>query len=151
MPYGRSRLTASAQMGDPFLGGLIKGALKIGGRLIGGTPVGAAAGTIAGAILGRKTKGRVPQVQVQAVPGAGIVTKVPGVRGAVQRAIPGGATGFECQPRKKRRRMNPTNVKALRRAVRREEAFIRAATKTGLVAVPKAKRVRRAARPKRRN
>lgn len=151
MPYGRSRLTASSQVGDPFLGGLIKGGLKLGGRLLGGTPIGAAAGTIGGIILGKK--GRVPMVPIQqSRPGVGREPqRVPGARGTIQRILPGGASGFECPPKKKRRRMNPTNIKALRRAVRREEAFIRAAKKTGLVTVPKAKRVRRAARPRRRS
>jgi len=155
MPYGRSRLTASSQMGDPFLGGLIKGIGKVAGKVLGTTPLGAAAGTVAGAIFGRKTS---KAAGVAVVPGAGRVQQipvvnVPGLKGAAQRAIPGGATGLMVggEPRKRRRRMNPTNIKALRRAVRREEAFIRAAKKTGLVTVPKAKRVRRAASPRRRS
>ncbi len=44
------------------------------------------------------------------------------------------------------RRSNPANVRALRRAIRREEGFIRLAKRTGLVALPKARRVRKAAR-----
>jgi hypothetical protein len=38
------------------------------------------------------------------------------------------------------RRTNPTNVRALRRALRREEQFIRLARRTGLVRVPRFKR-----------
>ncbi len=56
------------------------------------------------------------------------VTRVPGLRGKVQRVLPGGATGFQVGPdgvmRKKRRRMNAGNAKALRRAIRRTDAFV---------------------------
>lgn len=48
----------------------------------------------------------------------------PGVVGAVQRALPGGATGFQYR---KRRSMNYTNPKALRRAMRRTDGFVKVA------------------------
>lgn len=47
----------------------------------------------------------------------------PGTRGAIERFVPGGHTGFIDRP--KRRRMDPMNVKALRRATRRLAAFDR--------------------------
>jgi hypothetical protein len=43
------------------------------------------------------------------------------------------------------RRTNPANARALRKALSREEAFIKLARRSGLVALPKARRVRRAA------
>jgi len=148
MPYGRSRLTASAQVGDPFLGGLIKGigkvASKVGGLLPG--PAGILVGGAGGLLAGKKRS--LPGVGSFAPTRRPIDINLPfsGRPGAGITVLGGGEP-----QKKKRRRMNPTNIKALRRAVRREEAFIRAAKKTGLVAVPKAKRVRRAARPRRRS
>ncbi len=44
------------------------------------------------------------------------------------------------------RSMNPANARALRRALRREEQFVRLARRTGLVTVPKARRLRKAKR-----
>lgn len=46
------------------------------------------------------------------------------------------------------RRTNPANASALRRAQRREEGFIRLARKSGLVTIPKSRRVRSAVRKK---
>jgi len=43
------------------------------------------------------------------------------------------------------RRINPANGRAVRRAIRRENAFIGMAVKTGLVKAPRAARVRKAA------
>ncbi len=48
------------------------------------------------------------------------------------------------------RRINPGNGRAVRRAIRRENSFVKLAVGTGLVAVPKAKRVRKAAGKSRR-
>ena len=45
----------------------------------------------------------------------------------MQRMIPGGATGYMVQG--KRRRMNAGNAKALRRAIRRQGAFVNLAKK----------------------
>lgn len=99
---------------------------------------------------------------------------VPGIVGAAQRLIPGGQTGMvTCppgggcppgfRPNKsayflkdgtfvapgsrcvRSRRINPANGKAVRRAIRRENAFIGMAVKTGLVRAPRAARVRKAA------
>ncbi len=120
-------------------------------------------GAIAGAVI---PSPRAPRAFQEPV-------KLPGVRGFFERAIPGGKTGLACPPGAacppgfrlnksayflkdgtfvapgsrcvRVRRMNPANSRALRRGIRREEAFIRLARKTGLVTVPKAKRVRSAA------
>lgn len=46
------------------------------------------------------------------------------------------------------RTINPANGRALRKALRREESFIRVARRSGLVALPKATRTRRKARGK---
>ena len=129
-------------------------------------PVGAIARTI---FDGR---GRpVPVQRLQAVPRPAV--PVPGIVGAAQRFFPGGETGFECPPGAacpkgmrlnksayflkdgtfvmpgtrcvKVRRINAGNGKAVRRAIRRENAFVRLAVGTGLVRVPRAKRVRKAA------
>ena len=56
-------------------------------------------------------------------PPGGIPT--PGLRGKVQRILPGGQTGYY-----KRRRMNVANPKALKRAIRREQGFIKLARRT---------------------
>ena len=50
---------------------------------------------------------------------------VPGIKGKVQRILPGGATGYF-----KRRRMNVANPKALRRAIRRTDGFVKLARRT---------------------
>lgn len=166
MPYMQGLTRAQ---GDPgFFSFLGKGLSAVGGLLPG--PLGAGARAIGGLLAPQRGR------QLQEVPmPPPLRVPVPGVTGAVQRFLPGGATGFvECpgemqcpkgmRPNKSAyflkdgtfvapgtrcvpiRRTNPTNVRALRRAIRREEQFIRLARKTGLVTVPKAKRVRSAAR-----
>lgn len=158
--------------GDPgffsSLGGLIGKVAKF----IPG-PIGAAAGLIFDK-PGDSTF--IPQQPLgpQTVP----ASPVPGFGGAVQRFLPGGKSGFECPPgsecptgfRKNKssyflrdgtfvmpgsrcvriRRINPGNGRAVRRAIRRENSFVKLAVGTGLVAVPKAKRVRKAAGKSRR-
>lgn len=49
----------------------------------------------------------------------------PGVKGTIQRVLPGGSTGYH-----KRRRMNVANPKALRRAIRRTDGFVKLARRT---------------------
>ena len=106
--------------GDPFLGGLIKKGL---GALVG---------------VGKRALGIQPPPTLQLPPGFGVpvmpggqvprgtVTKTKGVKGALQRAIPGGATGFQVTGAR-RRRINPANPKALRRAIRRQDGFVKLA------------------------
>ena len=153
MPYGQS-YGMGAPMGDPFLGGLLKGIVK------GVSTVGRAALSVAGINVAPKPPtSTIPFINPQAAYPAQV--KTPGISGAAQRLIPGGATGYQACPKGyhpdkqtgtrcvRNRRMNPANGQALRRALRREEAFIRLARRTGLVTVPKAKRVRRAASKRR--
>lgn len=121
MPYGMSY---GRMQGDPFLGGLIKGAIKLGKGAIGG-------------VIREFTGGsqvRVPSVQLP-VPASGMgfpgvgqgrIVPTPGLRGLGQRLIPGGQSGYQVVGQK-RRRMNPANPKALRRAIRRQDGFVKLA------------------------
>jgi len=100
--------------GDPGFFGSLFGAAK--GFLTGG-PTGAVSGAISG-FRGRRRRFVRPVTQQE-------ITRVPGIRGAFQRRLPFGATGFEVEGRPRRRRMNAGNAKALRRAIRRTDAFVR--------------------------
>lgn len=113
--------------GDPFLGGLIG---------LAGPLIKKGVGLVAKA-LGKKGMS-VAKVAAPVLIGGGISMmgggpppagqlKVPGVKGAVQRFLPGGATGYEMA---RRRRMNPANAKALRRALRRVSGFAKLAQRT---------------------
>ena len=109
--------------GDPglfgFLGKVAKGALGVVGKL--GIPgISGAAGLASGFIGGRQY----PVSRAAPGPAGFGQMPVPGLRGFGQRLVPGGATGY-MTPR--RRRMNVGNVKALRRAMRRQEGFVRLA------------------------
>ncbi len=117
--------------GDPgffsFIGKAIKGAAGIVSKL--GIPgLSGVAGVIGGAAGRRMPVLRGPPIMGgQAFPGGRqlLQVPVPGVKGRLQRLVPGGATGYMPGPR--RRRMNPANPKALRRAIRRQTSFIRLA------------------------
>ncbi len=156
--------------GDPgffsFLGKIAKGVAGAVGGVIRGGPLGAIPGAV-GAFAQQAPQLPVP-FGVPLPP-----MRVPGVRGLGQRLIPGGETGFICPPgggcpsgfRANKsdyflkngtfvaagtrcvriRRINPANGRAVRRAIRRENAFIGMAVKTGLVRAPRAQRVRKAA------
>jgi len=151
--------------GDPgffsFLGKVVK---KVAGAIPG--PVGVAAGAIGGLLAGRARTPRPAGMLTQPVPAVG-------VKAFVQRALPFGETGLVCPPGQacpkgmrlnksdyflrdgsfvaagtrcvKTRRINAGNGRAVRRAITRENAFVRLAVGTGLVRVPKAARVRKAA------
>jgi len=71
----------------------------------------------------------------------------PGLKGKIQRALPGGHTGFF-----KRRRMNVANPKALRRAIRRTDGFVKLARRTlkGTGFVVTRRGLSKAARPRKR-
>lgn len=126
--------------GDPFLGGFFKKIGSIAKGAIGivskaGIPVvSGVAGAIGGVLAGKPkaSPGYVPYtVPQQRAPGGSMlppsgILPVPGVTGIVQRMVPGGATGYMYR---KRRRMNPANAKALRRAIRRQESFVKLARK----------------------
>ncbi len=129
---GYTRGYQSIGVGDPFIHSKIGGLLRGAGGLIGGPIGGIISG--AGGLIGGK-----PTV-VQGV-GTTITTTVPaptafpgGFSGQPQSAPRGTTkgTGTQMVPltgQKKRRRMNPLNVKALRRSTRRLAAFQREAKK----------------------
>jgi len=114
--------------GDPFIGGLAafaaplvkKFAGKALGKLTGGRLIGAGGGA---AIL-KKAAG--------AGAGFAAVRSLPNLPGPFQNPFGGG--------RKKYRRMNAGNAKALRRAFRRIDAFGKLASKAGYVRRPRPKR-----------
>lgn len=58
----------------------------------------------------------------------------PGLEGTIERILPGGDTGYI-----KRRRMDPLNVKALRRAGRRVKGFLKIARRLGALPVNRGK------------
>jgi len=102
---------SSRMAGDPgffdTLGRIGRGAV---GFLTGG-PIGGARG-----LFSPPTGGGMP------------VVRTPGIRGAAQRMVPGGKTGYMVETlRKKRRRMNYGNAKALKRAIRRQDGFVKLA------------------------
>lgn len=120
--------------GDPFLGALIgsvarsvglgsvasKAAKWVGGKLLGTTAKQAATGalTAAGAVAtGVTLAGAIPKINV------GTVSVDPG------SLLPGGKP-FVTWGRKKYRRLNPLNPKALKRALRRAEGFEKFAKRT---------------------
>lgn len=140
MSYGRSRLTAHYQAGDPFLGSIIKGVGKfVGGAVTGlvttGTPVGAVVGGIRGALGKPQIQAMAPSYTrvatppVSAMPG-GAYTAGGGPMGAIyaagaaaQRAPRMTKAGY--MTTRKRPRMNPMNPKAARRAARRLDSYVR--------------------------
>lgn len=120
MSYGRSALVARSQAGDPFLGGLLKGAIGIAGKILPG-PIGMGARALSGVLGGGKPRamprapgGRLPASFAGAW-GGGPFSGV----GRMGEQVMAGA-----QPRR-RRRMNPGNSKAARRAARRLEGWHR--------------------------
>ena len=131
--------------GDPGLfgsiGSIFKGAVKLGTSMIPG-PVGAIARTAVGGIFSRQSQ---PKIQPFAAVPPTIAPRQPMAPfrqpvNAAERARLGLA------PRK-RRRMNVTNDKALRRAVRRTDGFVklskRALRGTGYTVVSKSSRARK--------
>lgn len=110
MPYG---MASRDFQGDPFLGGVLKGIAGIAGRAL-----------------------------KRAIPGVGVISELPGLfRGKKPPTIPFRpglprlpATDPRVQlltpaePKNgKRRRINPANPKALRRAIRRQDGFVKLA------------------------
>jgi hypothetical protein len=135
--------------GDPFLGGLFK---KIGGvvggvarGVLGATPLGAVAKTalsVGSSLLGRGERPGSPFAMTLAPPPSNLPVPasypgahpVPGIGGAVSRFLPFGESGYQvCAPGYhiskrtgacvRNRRMNVTNPRALRRALRRAQGF----------------------------
>lgn len=179
--------------GDPFLGGLFKAVGKgistvagVASKVLPG-PFGTVAGAVSN-ITGGGGRGAPPaspritgplnavaNIQQRALQGTQIpAIPVPGVKGTIQRLLPGGESGYmsagtpsgyhwnksgywtsEGYVAKgtklvRNRSQNPANVRALRRAIRRESSFIKIARRTGLVALPQATRTRKKASRRRR-
>lgn len=103
------------------IGKLVK---KVGGALFKATPVGA----VASAALPQVFGGNQPVITGLNVP---IVPK-PGIGGTIERLLPGGESGYMVA---RRRRMNVTNVRALRRAGRRVKGFLKIARRLGALPV----------------
>jgi len=172
MAYGRGAMMAGdrGMYGDPglfgFLGKVVKTGLGVVSKL--GIPIASGiAGTVAGFIPGGpglpgpvsptvSRFGGIPAISLQTQ------AQVParGFRGAVQRALPGGATGMEMcttgtRPNKsgyyvqggqyvepgsvcvRSRRMNPLNPRALSRAMRRIESAKRATSVLSRITIRK--------------
>ncbi len=116
--------------GDPFLGGLIakvvpKVATWVGGRL-GGSKTRKAVGAALGVAVASKLPGMTPPILQsggQAPINIGPLGINPGA------ALPGGEPLFTWG-KKKYRRMNPLNPRALKRALRRAEGFEKFARRT---------------------
>lgn len=109
-----------------FLGSIGK---AIGGAVKGfvtGGPLGAITGAGA-ALVKRPNVTPLPPGGLM-IPSGGSIVPTPGLVGFGQRLLPGGATGYELR---RRRRINPLNIKALRRAMRRAKGFERQARRVG--------------------
>jgi len=141
-----------SQRGDPFihrkLFGGIKGAVS---GFISGGPLGIARGAARGFLTARKrARPRFVQraFQTRAPTRTFKGIQIGGPLGARMGAstIRGAATAAGV-PGEKRRRMNVANPKALRRAIRREQGFVKLARRalkgTGYAIVSKASRVKR--------
>lgn len=127
MPYGTRGYGMGTYMatGDPFLGGILKGALKIGKGFVTGGPLGAI-GAGVGILTGGK---RAPAPPAVRLPMQMPVSMAPQQRFPTRPPRPGQMPGPPTPPGygRKRRRMNPGNAKALRRAIRRQDAFVKLA------------------------
>jgi hypothetical protein len=111
--------------GDPFLGAIALGAKAIGGKLV----------AKAGRWVGRQTVGGlIGKGAATAATGVviGKATKAGGVTISPSDIMPGGEPFIEFGRggRRKYRKMNPLNPKALRRALRRAEGFEKFAKRT---------------------
>lgn len=127
MAYGRSRLTAHMQAGDPFLGGIIKGigkGLGVIGKIAPG-PIGTIARTVGGALA---PVSRAPRQRALPFPGpmVNLGTSLPGLGlGGPQQRVSFGRRQPGIPGVRRRRRINPSNSRALRRAVSRISAWDR--------------------------
>lgn len=90
-------------------------------------------GRVAGAVLPALSRPSMPTITGFAPP---TIVPKPGFGGALERLLPGGESGFMVA---KRRRMNVTNVRALRRAGRRVRGFLKLASRLGALPVSRAK------------
>lgn len=115
--YGTGDYYASGGFFGSLLGRVARGAVG----LVTGGPVAAASGFLGGGGSKKQVFG-------------GQVIQAPGVIPMIQRAVPGGATGLVVSAdgtvRRRRRKMNYANGKALTRANRRVDGFVRLAKRS---------------------
>lgn len=135
MSYYRGDYRGDYYRGDPFglpLIGAVGGFLakkvvpsiaKRAVGLISRPSTAKAVATAAGGAVVSRYLGPLVQQRAALAPPPGMIPK-PGLRGKIQRLLPGGETGYV-----RRRRMNVTNAKALRRAIRRARGFAKLAKK----------------------
>lgn len=117
------------------IGKVVKGVGKVALGVLKATPAGQVATRVAGAAF--PTSSFAPAAPPGQIP-------KPGFGGTISRILPGGDTGYY-----KRRRMNITNVKALRRAGRRVRGFLKLARRFGAMPIsPKGKKLFKARRKK---
>lgn len=118
----------AAYRGDPSIfGSIFKGIKGAVSGFARGGPIGAVAGGIR-AITSRAQPA--PRAGGQRFPGGLPILNMPGIPGFGRQPAPQGFRGkktFGEAPR--RRRMNVTNAKALRRAIRRTDGFVKLARK----------------------
>lgn len=142
MPYYRGDYyRGDYYRGDPFIGPLIaavggvatkvlpalvkKGVSSVG-NILRKPGVGTAIATVGGVAGGRASSGGALLPPPPPFANGGSMVPRPGIKGKIQRLLPFGETGYY-----RRRRMNPANVKALRRAIRRAQGFERLAKQVG--------------------
>ena len=112
-------------MGDPFLGGLVRGIGRAVGGFVRGGPLGALAGVLGGQPQAVQPIRQAPPLVLQPQP----VRPIGTFRAGSPRLAAGRpASRLPGEPGR-RRRMNPLNVKAVRRSTRRLAAFQREAKK----------------------
>lgn len=147
MPYGASYGVSRYQMGDPFLGGILGGIVKT----VGGAVVRGAGALISGKSVRKAVMGAAPRALPAVAGGAAAVAgRIPRIVRAAGGAVAAGAA-FEAGSRlvggggerKRYRRVNPANVQALRRAIRRMDGFRKLAASVNTCScAPKRKRRR---------
>jgi len=132
MPYYRGDYVGQTRggyyKGDPFLGGVIAGVARRvvaplarkAGRWIGRQTVGGAIAKGAGAVATGSAAVGVGRSIAQSRP----------ISIDLSSAMPGGEPLFSLGGKRKYRRMNPLNPRALKRALRRAEGFEKFARKT---------------------
>lgn len=152
MPY---RTPSQKLAGDPGIFGTIGKILGTGLSIAGGLlpgPLGIPAKIIGGVLRpGAKTIPQTPPFQAPRLPGGTIPTFVGPQVAPRPTGVAFGPAGVQAQMGRKRRRMDPMNVKALRRATRRLAAFDREKKKVEkqlrLIAPRPARRSRRDSPP----
>jgi len=137
-------------MAGGFLGDIFRKAISVA-KVIPG--IGGVAGAIEGVLYPGTQQPAIIRTPTGTPPMRGMggplptLEPVPGIKGGLERLVPGGATGYEIVLPAKKRRMNIANPKALRRAIRREQGFVKLAKRalkgTGHMVVTKGSRAPR--------